>query len=139
MKEIEEPLFPGYVFCKLDPSNQFPVLVTPGVISIVGAGKKPIPIDDSEMSAIETAVRSGVPREPWPFLHIGQRVSITSGPLSGLEGILHQVKDSRRLVLSVTLLRRSVAVQIESDWVRPFPPSNNYPSMLLSPRAETRP
>jgi len=118
-KEIEQPLFPGYVFCRLDLKDRLPVLMIPGVNLIVGSGRTPIPIDDSEIAAIQTAVTSGIPTAPWKFLQIGQRVSIERGPLCGLEGILLGFRGQHRLVLSVTLLRRSVAVQIEDAWVTP--------------------
>jgi hypothetical protein len=65
-------------------------------------------------------VRSGLPSQPWPFVQIGQRVRIEHGPLCGLEGILLEVRGHHRLVLSVTLLQRSVAVQLEDAWVRPL-------------------
>src|SRR5713226_1928435 len=108
IKEIEQPLFPGYVFCRFDPLARLPILITPGVIRIVGIGKTPIPIEDSEILSIQTIVKSGLPSQPWPFLQIGERVRIDSGPLEGLEGILLQSKANHRLVVSVTLLQRSV-------------------------------
>ena len=123
-KEIEQPLFPGYVFCRLDLSNRLPVLMTPGVTLIVGAGKVPVPIDEAEMIAIQAAVSSGLRSEPWPFLQIGQRVKMNYGPLCGLEGILVDVRGRHHLMLSVTLLQRSIAVQVDRDWVSPL--SSNY-------------
>jgi transcription antitermination factor NusG len=120
-KEMEQPLFPGYVFCRLDLLKRLPVLVTPGVILIIGAGKTPLPIDDSEISAVQTAVKSGLSSEPCQFLQIGQKVTINSGPLCGLEGIVAEIRGRQRLILSVTLLRRSIAVQVEGDWVSPLP------------------
>jgi hypothetical protein len=80
-----------------------------------------VPIADAEVVALQTAVQSGLPREPWPFLQIGQKVRIECGPLYGLEGILTGLKGHHRLVLSVTLLQRSVAVQVEESWLRPIP------------------
>ncbi len=120
IKEMQLPLFPGYVFCRFDPQFRLPVLTTPGVISIVGTGRRPVPIDDSEMVALQTAVRSGLVSQPWPFLQIGQKVKVEVGPLCGLEGILLDFKGQHRLVLSVTLLRRSVAVEVDSAWVIPI-------------------
>ncbi len=120
-KEIERPLFPGYVFCRLDPLNRLPILTIPGVALIVGIAKTPIPIDETEIAAIQAVVKSEIPSQPWPFLKIGQRVRIEYGPLCGLEGILLDFKGQHRLVLSVTLLQRSVAVQVEGAWVTPLP------------------
>jgi len=120
-KEIERPLFPGYVFCRLDLLNRLPILTIPGVALIVGIAKTPIPIDETEIAAIQAVVKSEIPSQPWPFLKIGQRVRIEYGPLCGLEGILLDFKGQHRLVLSVTLLQRSVAVQVEGAWVTPLP------------------
>jgi transcription antitermination factor NusG len=120
IKELELPLFPGYVFCKFDLLNRLPILVTPGVIQVVGSGKSPIPIEDAEIAALQAVVQSELPRQPWPFLQIGQKVRIACGPLSGFEGVLVNVKGNHRLVLSVGLLRRSVAVEIDSAWVSPI-------------------
>ena len=120
IKEIQLSLIPGYVFCRFDPhGSRF--LRHRRVVSVVGIGKCPIPIDDAEIAAIQAAVRSGLPSRPWPFLQIGQRVRVEHGPLCGLEGILLYVKGQRRLVLSVTLLQRSVAVEVDDAWVVPTP------------------
>jgi transcription antitermination factor NusG len=120
-KQIEQPLFPGYVFCRLDPWNQLPILTTPGVTRIVGIAKIPVPVDEIEIAAIRGAVKSGLACHDLPFLQIGRRVKIEYGPLSGLEGILLDFKGQNRLVLSITLLQRSVAVQVEDSWVTRLP------------------
>lgn len=117
MQEFEVPLFPGYLFCRFNLLDRLPILTTPGVIQIVGIGKTPIPVDEKEVVALQTAVRTGVPRHPWPFLKVGQRVKVEAGPLSGLEGVLLNFKGRYRLVLSVSLLQRSVAVEVDSAWV----------------------
>jgi transcription antitermination factor NusG len=120
-KEIEFPLFPGYVFCRLNPLDRLPILMIPGVSLIVGMGKTPVAIDEAEIAAIHSAVKSGLSSQPWPFVQIGQRVRIEHGPLCGLEGVLLDFKEHHRLVLSVTLLQRSIAVQVEDAWVMPIP------------------
>jgi transcription antitermination factor NusG len=119
VKQIELPLFPGYLFCRFDINSRLPILVTPGVKLIVGYGKTPIPVCDDEIEAIRTVVRSGAVAEPWPFLEAGQRVRIQDGSLNGVEGILLQVKNSWRVVLSVELLRRAVAVEVDRAAVVP--------------------
>jgi len=129
-KEIECPLFPGYVFCRLNPFVRLPILMIPGVSHIVGMGKTPVAIDETEIAVIQAAVKSGLPSQPWPFVQIGQKVRIEHGPLCGLEGVLLEFRGHNRLVLSVTLLQRSIAVQVEDAWVTPIP---------LSPRACTGP
>jgi transcription antitermination factor NusG len=128
IKEVELPLFPGYVFCKFDLLNRLPILVTPGVIQVVGNGNNPIPIDDAEIASIQAVVRSELPRQPWPFLQLGQKVRIACGPLCGLEGILQNQKGNHRLVLSVSLLRRSVAVEVDSAWVSPISSKSSHTS-----------
>lgn len=130
---VDVPLFPGYVFCRLDPQYRLPVLVTPGVVQFVGIGRFPVPIDDAEIGAIQSAVRSGLQAEPWPFLDVGQRVRVEDGPLTGLEGILVDVRKRHRIVLSVTLLRRSVAVEVEHEWVRPLHPVRGNRSIQGEP------
>jgi len=94
---------------------------SPGVVQVVGVGKTPLPIDEGEIGAIQAAVKSGLPSQPWPFLQVGNRVRIDYGPLCGLEGILLAFRGRQRLVLSVTLLQRSVAVQVDGAWVQPLP------------------
>ena len=114
------PLFPGYVFCRLDPQYRLPILITPGVLYFVGVGRIPVPIDDGEILAIQSAVQSGLPAERSPFMETGQLVRLEAGPLKGLEGFFIEVRKQRRIIVSVTLLRRSVAVEIDPNWVRPL-------------------
>jgi len=116
-KTVELPLFPGYLFCRLDPQRRLPILRIPGVLHFVGVGNVPMPIKETEIAAIEQAIQSGLVTEPWPFLELGQRVRLEAGPLAGLEGILVATSKVERLVVSVALLRRSVAVSIERRWV----------------------
>lgn len=117
IKEVQSPLFPGYLFCRFNPQNRLPILKTPGVNQIVGYNRTPVAVDEEEINAIRTLVASGLPNYPHPFLELGNRVRIEAGALRGLEGILLEVKGKRRLVLSITLLQRSVAVEIDSEAV----------------------
>ncbi len=123
IKEVEAPLFPGYLFCRFNPQDRLPILKTPGVIQIVGFQNGPVAVDESEIRSLQTLVAAGVPHQPWPFLAAGDRVRIESGPLLGVEGILTEVKRSHRLILSVTLLQRSVAVEIDAAFVQPLGPA----------------
>src|ERR1700694_5378641 len=118
-KEIEQFLFPGYVFCRVDPQNRLPVLTAPGVIGLVGCGRIPTPIPDDEIERIRRMVQSGLLVSPWPFLQAGQTVLIERGPLTGVEGILEEVKGKCRLVVSINLLRRSISAEVDRHWVRP--------------------
>ncbi len=116
-KEVEVPLFPGYLFCRMDPYNRLPVLMTPGVIQIVGAGKTLIPVQEEEIVAIQRVVRNGLVTMPWPYLQVGQVARIEEGPLRGMTGIIVRIKSGMKLVLSVSLLQRSVAVEIDRSWI----------------------
>jgi transcriptional antiterminator NusG len=114
IKNVETPLFPGYLFCRFDPLKRLPILTTPGVIQVVGYNRTPVPIEESEIQAIHALMASGLPSQPWPFFELGDRVRIEAGPLRGHEGVLVEFRGSHRLVLSITLLHRAVAVEIDS-------------------------
>jgi transcription antitermination factor NusG len=123
IKEVDAALFPGYLFCRFDPLDRLPILRTPGVIQIVSSNHVPIPLNDVEISAIQTLVAAGVQNQPWPFLAVGDQVQISSGPLSGLVGTLIAFKGKHRLVISITLLQRSVATEIDCAYVTVQSPS----------------
>ncbi len=119
IKKIDAPLFAGYVFCRLDPDAPLPVLTTQGVSYIVSAGRKPCPIEESEIEALQRAASSGCATKPWAYLREGQRVRVQRGAMSGVEGILLREKGADVLVLSIHLLQRSVSIEIDRSWVRP--------------------
>src|SRR6267143_2008365 len=118
--EVDVPLFPGYVFCLFDPNKRLPILMTPGIVGVVGPGNRPEPVDDTEIASIRTLALSGRPVQPWPFLRSGQRIRLQAGPLTGTEGIFLRVKDEDHLVVSIALLHRAVSVVIEKDAVSPL-------------------
>ena len=117
IKHIERPYFPGYVFCRIHSEERVPVLQTPNVINFVGIGRKPIPISEDEIASLKILVDSRCQTEPFPFLHIGQKVKIEKGPLAGVEGILQAVKTGYRIVVSISLLQRSVAAEMDRSWI----------------------
>lgn len=119
VKELEQPLFPGYLFCRFDFENRRPVIMTPGVLQVVGFGRTAAPVPDEEIRALQLAISSDASKQPWPYVEIGQKVQVVYGNLTGLEGILVNVKGNHRVVLSVTLLQRSVALEVETSWLRP--------------------
>src|SRR5712672_1038956 len=86
--EIDLPLFLGYVFCHFNAMNRLPILTIPGVVQVVGIGKIPAPIDETEIAAIQVAAKSGLASKPWPSLCVGHTVRIEHGPLLGIQGIL---------------------------------------------------
>jgi len=118
--EVDVPLFPGYVFCLFDPNKRLPILMTPGIVGVVGPGNRPEPVDDTEIASIRTLALSGRPVQPWPFLRSGQRIRLQAGPLTGTEGIFLRVKDEYHLVVAITLLQRAVSVVVEKNAVSPL-------------------
>ena len=115
--ESDRPLFPGYVFCRFDHKMRLPILTTPGVVAVIGFGNDPAPIEESEIEAVRTVLRSGLATEPCPFLREGQRVRVKRGALEGVEGILMKKKNEFRMVVSVGMLQRSIAVEIDREWI----------------------
>ncbi|MGC2698350.1 MAG: transcription termination/antitermination NusG family protein [Candidatus Angelobacter sp.] len=126
-KEIELPLFPGYVFCRFDARIQVPILTTPGVMQIVGAN---LPIPDSEIEAIQAIVAQSIPAAPCPYLKVGTRVQVITGPLAGVQGLLVFYKDQCRLVLSVNLVTNSVSVEVDRYDVIPVQENIGSSTML---------
>jgi transcription antitermination factor NusG len=124
IKVVEMPLFPGYIFCSTNRSSIMPVLMISGVIDVIRAGAHPLPADRAEIEALQKTVSVDVPLEEWPYTEPGESgsFSILRGPLTGLTGILVEVRHSQRLILSVNLLRRSVLVEVHPDWVAPHAP-----------------
>ena len=125
IKEVDAPLFPGYTFCRFDAAKRLPVLTTPGVISIISSAQGPIAVDDREIAFVRSLILSGIVVGPWPFLREGQFVAVERGPLTGVEGIIVSVKNQFRLVVSVSLLQRSISVEVDRDWVKPV---SNHPA-----------
>ena len=119
MKEVEIPLFPGYLFCRFDAADPYRVLNSPGVVNVISVGTRPLPVDEQEVASIQKVCRSGRDTQPWPFLQVGRRVRVECGPLAGAEGIVLEVKSVCRIVVSLRLLHRSVSAEIEREWIRP--------------------
>jgi transcription antitermination factor NusG len=110
---LELPLFPGYVFVHLALQNRLRVLQTPSIVRLVGFGGQPAPLPDQEIDGLRQGLAREMRFEPYPYLKVGQRVRVTTGPLHGLEGILVRKKNVSRLVVSLDLIMRSVAVEID--------------------------
>ena len=109
------PLFPGYLFVRIDIQNQLPVLQTSGVARFVGFGQRPAVVPDNEIAQLEAVVAQGLKVSPHPYLSVGDRVEITRGPLAGLAGILTRDKQGARVVLSVELISRSISVELDAE------------------------
>lgn len=114
-KHFDLPLFPGYVFCRFEVSKTLPVISTPGVLSIVGNGRTPQPISEDEIESVRRMMHSGLYPCPWPYVAKGHQVCLTSGPLRGLQGLIVDTSQEKWLVVSLDILRRSVAVKLDRD------------------------
>jgi transcription antitermination factor NusG len=134
VRNVETPLFPGYFFCRMNPHARLPVLTTPGVIQIVGVGKTPIPVDEGEIAALQRLGNSSLSAVPWPYLEVGYVARLEEGPLKGLTGIVIKIKSEMKLVLSVTLLQRSVAVEIDRNWIADVKAPSRGPVEAQHPR-----
>ncbi len=117
VKQLALPLFPCYVFVRGPLDRWLPILTTPGIHTVVGFGGKPATIPGSEIDAVRRVVESPLNAMPHPFIKCGDRVRIKSGPLEGLEGILLRKKNQWKLLLSVEMLERSVAVEVDASVV----------------------
>jgi len=113
---VELPLFSGYIFCHFDAANRLPIMTVPSVVHIVGYGNVPQPVDPSEMASVFTLIQTNLPATPCAYA-TGQRVRIHEGPLRGVEGVVLAEKNVTKLIVSVSLLQRSIAVDVEREWV----------------------
>jgi transcription antitermination factor NusG len=118
VKIMDLPLFPGYLFCRLNLEARLPLLTTPGFLYLVGVGKNPEPVDETEIAGIQAVLRSGLTVTPWPNLVVGQKVRLKHGPLRGLDGVLTRIANRHRIYVSVTLLKRSISVEVDPEWVQ---------------------
>ena len=112
VKTFEEPLFPGYLFCRFDPQDRLRVLTAPRVISIGGFGRQLVPVADDEIETIRTMLNSPLRADLHPYLKTGQRVRIEGGALAGVEGLLIAVRNEYRVVASITILQRSASSRL---------------------------
>ena len=111
--QLSLPLFPGYLFLRGLEERRLQVVTTPGIVSVLSVNGEPAVIPESEIDAVRKAIEWGNRVEPHPFLRTGDRVRVIAGPLQGVEGILIRKKNLYRLVLSVELLERSAAVEVD--------------------------
>ncbi|MGC1687145.1 MAG: UpxY family transcription antiterminator [Candidatus Acidiferrales bacterium] len=119
-KRIERPLFPGYVFVQMSIRDRLRILQLPSVVRLVSFGQGPVAVPEEDIATIRLCLEKKWRMEPHPFLKTGQRVRVVRGALEGAEGILVRKKGMFRLVLSVGMVMRSVAVEIDSSDVEPI-------------------
>ena len=118
-KELDLVLFPGYVFVRIDLCDRLRVLELPGVVRLVGCNGQPVPVPTQEIEALKDGLVAGVRAEPYPYLKAGRQVYVKHGPLQGLKGTLIRRKDGFRIVLSLDLIMRSIAVEVDEGDVEP--------------------
>ena len=111
---LQLPLFPGYVFVRLARYERLRVLQVPGVARLVGFNGLPCALPDSDIEALKMGLASGIRAEPHPFLSVGRRVRVKVGPLEGLQGVVIRRKNRLRLVISLDLIHRAAAVEVEA-------------------------
>ena len=116
--EVELPLFPTYVFCRLGPSVLGKAITTSGAVRIVGFDGKPAEIAIEEIEALQRLMQSNLLREPWKYLCEGTPVQVETGPLAGVQGVVcAEGGHHKQLIISISLLQRSVAIQLDDDTV----------------------
>ncbi len=118
-KQVELPLFPGYVFVQIALRSRLSVLTVPGVVHLISFDGRPVPLSDSEIEELRQGLPQAKGVQPHPYLKVGRRVRVQRGPFTGVEGILVRRKDAFRLVLSIELIMRSVSVEIDEADVVP--------------------
>jgi transcription antitermination factor NusG len=116
---VQLPLFPGYVFVRIALRDRLKVLEVPSVVRLVSVNGRPTPLPENEMTSLRNGLSNDLRAEPHPYLKIGRRVRVHRGPLVGREGILVRKKDKLRLVLSIDLIMRSVAVEVDAADIEP--------------------
>ena len=112
-KKVLLPLFPGYLFVNIDPSDRYTVLNTNGVVRILGNNGVPVPVSPEEIEATKRLIETGIKYEPFPYSIVGREVELIRGPLEGVMGRILRTKGAYSLILSVHLIRRSVSVEVE--------------------------
>jgi transcription antitermination factor NusG len=110
-------LFPGYLFCRLDITKRLSVITVNGVLSILGVGQNPEPVPDHELDSVRKLVESGMTLCPNAVLAPGQSILVEYGPLKGVTGTLIQTVRESLLLVSISMLNRSVAVRLKPEWV----------------------
>ncbi len=119
--QLELPLFPGYVFVHMALRDRLQVLQLPGVVQLVSFSGKPAALPDAEIEALRNGLAGNFCAEPHPYLTVGRRVRVRTGSVAGLEGILLRRKQKFRVVLSIQLIQRSVAIEVDEADIEPAP------------------
>jgi transcription antitermination factor NusG len=114
-KQLDLVLFPGYIFVQVALQSRVQVLQLPGAVHLVTFNGQPAPLPNDEIEALRKRLSGSANIEPHPYLRTGRRVRVRRGPMVGLEGIVVRRKDCCRVVFSIDLIMRSVAVEVDED------------------------
>lgn len=126
---LDVPLFPGYVFCRFDRRNLTPIMSATGVVQVLSRGHRPEAVQETEIFALQSMTRARLELEPWPTFEAGQKIKICYGPLAGVEGYVVRDAAKPRLVISVSLLHRSVVTQINREYLEPLRSRNDVSNL----------
>ena len=135
-KPVRLPLFPGYLFCQFDGQSLVPILSAAGVVQILSRNGAPEPVEQSEIISITTLIDRGMPLQPWPIFERGAPVRVFSGPLAGVQGIVLRDEARTKLIISISLLQRSVVAEIDRAWVQSIAPHPDRSNRLPADRSE---
>lgn len=117
---LQMPLFPGYVFVRIPLFDQMRTLQIHGVVRLVGFSGRPTALPEEEIQAMQNGLKQGVCAQPHPYITVGRRVRIVCGPMAGLRGILLRRKNGARVVVSLEMIKRSIAVEVSPDELQPI-------------------
>jgi transcription antitermination factor NusG len=127
---IHQPIFPGYIFTRIDLKDRNHVLSVPSVVRMLSFSGAPAPIDDAEIDAVRLCLTCGDHPEPHAFPETGDLVRVRSGALRGLEGVVMRNKGGCRIVVSIALIHKSIAAEIDADLLEPLSPLTHHCSLV---------
>ncbi len=123
-KPLSLRFLPGFCFARFHPSQRLQIGAITGVHSIVGFAAKPSAVDEEELEALVRVSDERLPVGPAPFPATGRPCRLIAGPLEGVRGVLMGVREKPLVVMSLSLLQRSIAVEVDAEWVGPFLPAS---------------
>jgi transcription antitermination factor NusG len=119
-KQVDLALFPGYVFVRIAAQERLRVLELPGVVRLVSFNGQPAPLPEQDIEALRNGLARNALAQPHPYLKVGRRVRVHSGPMAGMEGVLVRRKDTFRVVLSIHLIQRSIVLEVDEAEIEPI-------------------
>ncbi|MBW4028295.1 MAG: UpxY family transcription antiterminator [Acidobacteria bacterium] len=124
---VSLPLFPGYIFVQTAIQDRYRPLQVPGVLHYVGSGSTPTPIPEDEIDTLRQVLIRGKDVVPHPYLSAGCSVRISSGPMAGLSGIIERTKSGSRFIVTVEMIKRSIAIELDGFQIVPVRSNPSLP------------